>query len=135
MNMKFFSSEGAHLLIPQLEESLTVLKVLKAQILQKQIQIDSSLTVSDVSESSTRAASQQVIQKEVKELGSLILEFKEQMKKIEDWGCQLKDIDLGLVDFFYIRNDEIVNLCWKSGESKIQYWHELEKGYTQRKKL
>ena len=50
-------------------------------------------------------------------------------------GGVIKDLDLGLVDFPHLRDGEVVNLCWKRGETAIAYWHGLDEGFTRRKPL
>ena len=42
---------------------------------------------------------------------------------------------MGLVDFPCLMNDREVNLCWRFGETKINFWHGLDEGYTGRKPL
>jgi len=51
-------------------------------------------------------------------------------------GILVKSIDDGLIDFPHIRsNDEEVYLCWKLGESDIQFWHNITDGFSGRKPL
>jgi hypothetical protein len=50
-------------------------------------------------------------------------------------GGVTKDLDMGLVDFPHLRDGEVVNLCWKRGETAIEYWHGLDEGYARRKPL
>jgi hypothetical protein len=48
-------------------------------------------------------------------------------------GVQVKDIEIGLVDFPTIRRTgEEVYLCFKLGEEQIEYWHRIEDGFTGR---
>lgn len=54
---------------------------------------------------------------------------------IQQIGCQLKDIDIGLVDFPTIYRDKEVYLCWKLGESGIGFWHQVEDGYRGRRPI
>jgi hypothetical protein len=56
------------------------------------------------------------------------------ISKIEEKGAQLKDLDLGLIDFPALRFSEPVYLCWKLGEEEILYWHGSE-GFRGRKPL
>ena len=57
-------------------------------------------------------------------------------RKIESYGCFLKDIDLGLVDFpGEIQGDDVAFLCWQIGEPRIIAWHSVESGFGQRKPL
>lgn len=50
-------------------------------------------------------------------------------------GAQVKDINLGLLDFSAWRNDHEVYLCWKYGEGEIEYWHEVEAGFGGRQRI
>jgi hypothetical protein len=57
------------------------------------------------------------------------------IQRIESYGCILKDIDLGLLDFPSRREDESIYLCWKAGEAEITYWHRTDEGLSARKPL
>jgi len=48
-------------------------------------------------------------------------------------GCELKDYQTGLVDFVGRHQGRDVYLCWKLGEAKIGYWHEIQTGFAGRK--
>lgn len=65
----------------------------------------------------------------------LVSALREAVARIESNGCVVKDIDLGLVDFLTVLNDEQVFLCWKLGEPAIRYWHRTDEDYTGRKPL
>jgi hypothetical protein len=62
-------------------------------------------------------------------------EIKDALAEIEAIGVQVKDLDIGLLDFPCIVEDEIVLLCWKYGEDKIAFWHGLEEGFRGRKPI
>ena len=62
-------------------------------------------------------------------------EIAEGIRRIEAWGCAIKDLDQGLVDFPSRRAGETVLLCWRLGEGSIQYWHDLKEGFAGRKPL
>jgi hypothetical protein len=62
-------------------------------------------------------------------------EIHEGVRQIESWGCVLKDLDLGLVDFPARRRGQQVFLCWRLGEAEIRYWHRVEDGFAGRKPL
>lgn len=57
------------------------------------------------------------------------------INRIEAYGCIVKDIDLGLVDFPSMREGRAVYLCWKAGEPRIAHWHGMDEGFTERKAL
>jgi hypothetical protein len=50
-------------------------------------------------------------------------------------GCELKDYEVGLVDFPAVMDGREVYLCWKLGEETIDYWHEVLEGYAGRRSL
>ncbi len=50
-------------------------------------------------------------------------------------GAQIKDINTGLLDFPAWRHDHTVYLCWKYGEAKIEFWHEIEAGFAGRQPI
>ena len=69
------------------------------------------------------------------ERDSCVAAIREALGKIEQAGCVVKDLDVGLVDFPSVVNDEQVYLCWKLGEERIRYWHRMDEGFTGRKPL
>ena len=62
-------------------------------------------------------------------------EIREGVQEIESWGCVVKDLDHGLVDFLARRQGREVYLCWRLGEPEIRHWHELREGFAGRKPL
>jgi len=48
-------------------------------------------------------------------------------------GCDLKDANMGLVDFLGRHEGRCVCLCWRLGESRIEHWHELHAGFGGRR--
>lgn len=47
-------------------------------------------------------------------------------------GGELKDPEAGLVDFLGLRDGHEIYLCWRLGEERINYWHELDAGFAGR---
>ena len=62
-------------------------------------------------------------------------DIKDALAEIDAIGVQVKDLDIGLLDFPCVVDDDIVLLCWKYGEEKIQFWHGLEEGFRGRKPI
>jgi hypothetical protein len=60
---------------------------------------------------------------------------KDAIAEIHATGVQVKDIDIGLLDFPCKVEGEIVLLCWKLGEAKITHWHSTEEGFAGRKPI
>ena len=62
-----------------------------------------------------------------------IQRIKDALAEIDATGVQVKDIDIGLLDFPCKVEGEIVLLCWKLGEPKITHWHGTSEGFAGRK--
>lgn len=62
-------------------------------------------------------------------------DIKDALAEIDAIGVQVKDLDIGLLDFPCVVDDDIVLLCWKYGEEKIAFWHGLEEGFRGRKPI
>jgi len=60
---------------------------------------------------------------------------KDAVAEIHATGVQVKDLDIGLLDFPCKVEGEIVLLCWKLGEDKITHWHSTEEGFAGRKPI
>lgn len=58
---------------------------------------------------------------------------KNALAEINAVGVQVKDLDVGLLDFPCVVDDEIILLCWKLGEESITHWHGTEEGFAGRK--
>ena len=59
--------------------------------------------------------------------------IKDAIAEIDATGVQVKDLDMGLLDFPCVVDGKTILLCWKMGEEKITHWHDLEEGYAGRK--
>ena len=55
--------------------------------------------------------------------------------RILETGVQIKDVNLGLLDFPAWRDGREVYLCWKFGEGDIAYWHEVDAGIAGRQSI
>jgi hypothetical protein len=62
-------------------------------------------------------------------------QVKDVIAEIDSIGVQVKDLDIGLLDFPCEVDGEIVLLCWKLGEEKIEFWHGVEEGFRGRKPI
>lgn len=63
------------------------------------------------------------------------LELLKAVASLNGMGIQLKGPLEGLIDFPSYRDGELVELCWKLGEERVEYWHHIGEGFGGRKKL
>jgi hypothetical protein len=57
------------------------------------------------------------------------------LERISSTGCVVKDLEIGLLDFPALINNEEVYLCWRLGEERIRFWHRQDEGFTARKPI
>ncbi len=69
------------------------------------------------------------------ELSATLQALNEAAIRLNAFGCELKDPNRGLVDFYAYVNGELVYLCWQRGERDIRFWHTLEAGFPGRRPL
>jgi hypothetical protein len=62
-------------------------------------------------------------------------QLKTSLETIQEFGCVVKDLDIGLVDFPTEFRGQEVYLCWKLGEAGIQFWHGVHEGFAGRKPI
>jgi hypothetical protein len=60
---------------------------------------------------------------------------KDSLAEIDATGVQVKDLDMGLLDFPCLVDGRTVLLCWKLGENGITHWHGVEEGFAGRKPI
>ena len=57
------------------------------------------------------------------------------LQELDTIGCVLKGFEVGLVDFYSLREDRPILLCWKLGEERITHWHETDSGFAGRQPI
>jgi hypothetical protein len=60
---------------------------------------------------------------------------KDSLAEIDATGVQVKDLDMGLLDFPCLVDGRTVLLCWKLGEKGITHWHGVDEGFAGRKPI
>jgi hypothetical protein len=64
-----------------------------------------------------------------------IQRVKDTLAEIDATGVQVKDLDIGLLDFPCQVEGRTVLLCWKLGEKGITHWHDTSEGFAGRKPI
>jgi len=126
MSARFFTLDEANAVLPRLNELLDQAMQARRAIVEARPELWPVLKKSIGNGGSKKA-------------GEMLPEFQRleaAVGEIEKLGVHLKDTDLGLVDFLHRLPDGTeVYLCWRYGEQKVAYWHELHAGYAGRKRL
>jgi hypothetical protein len=64
-----------------------------------------------------------------------IRRVKDALAEIDATGVQVKDLEMGLLDFPCKVEGEVLLLCWKLGEAVIGHWHSTSEGFAFRKPI
>ena len=64
-----------------------------------------------------------------------IQRVKDALAEIDATGVQVKDLDIGLLDFPCEFEGRTILLCWKLGEAAITHWHGTDEGFAGRKPI
>jgi len=124
---KYFIIEEAEKLLPKIE------RILRRTIrIDKAIELLSSIEIEVYDDDYWNLRR---ITKTNKQFHRLSYEFYANIEKLEDMGCLIKDIGIGLIDFYYSFEGRDILLCWKLGEKEIKFWHEADTGYMGRKPI
>jgi hypothetical protein len=60
---------------------------------------------------------------------------RETIEEVQEYGCVVKDLKIGLLDFPTVFRGREVYLCWKLGEPSIDWWHGTDEGFAGRKPI
>jgi hypothetical protein len=60
---------------------------------------------------------------------------RDAVAEIDSIGVQVKDLDIGLLDFRCEVDGQTILLCWKLGEKSITHWHGTDEGFASRKPI
>ena len=129
--VKVFTLEEANELLPILTELIHNLKKKRDQTAEIEIQIDALELVNDGGENNSARELEKMMEKH----RQVVAEFYDVVDEIQSNGCLLKDVDLGLIDFYGVVEGHIVCLCWRLGEEQIGFWHDVKEGYANREPL
>lgn len=128
-----FTLDQAHMLLPVLES------LLKRAIAGKKVieEVDSELqaTAHRVFLNGGTLVNVVHLARRKAERESAIQQIKDAVAEIDATGVQVKDLDVGLLDFPCKVEDEILLLCWKLGEPKIGFYHSTTEGFAGRKPI
>lgn len=130
---RHFTLEQAESLLPELEKEVRRAISLKSEYAEAASEMETISRRIMLSGGALVNREQLAALKSRRETGAARL--KEAIEAIQEFGCLVKDLDIGLLDFPTLFRGEEVYLCWKLGERGIQFWHGVEEGFRGRKKI
>ena len=121
-----FTLDEANALIQWLTERFHRLDILRQEYSATQRRVaDFQLSSGAATDEDTARTTKEQIARQIEEC----------MDEILDQGIIVRDAKLGLVDFPSLRNDRDIYLCWIDGEKRVDYWHEIDHGFSHRQPI
>ncbi|HEV2037591.1 MAG TPA: DUF2203 domain-containing protein [Candidatus Eremiobacteraceae bacterium] len=127
--MRVFSSQEATALLPVIRPLIAELLRVRRDLAIGLLEVEAAMHMQAEQAINARAATL------ANNVRAVQLRIVDLIEKIQGYGCVVKDIDLGLIDFPALREDRLVNLCWKIDEQQIDFWHGMDEGFAARKPL
>lgn len=131
MAPKQFTREEAEVLLPRLGDLLTQLQTLTRQ----QHAFQEAVAELAMKVRSNGHGVEEDLRRAQAGLERTSGEISAVIERVQEMGCEVKGIDEGLVDFRTLMEGREVYLCWKLGEERISWWHELDTGFAGRQPL
>lgn len=131
--MKTFTLDEAQTLLPILESLLN--RAIEAKEAASGLQEEMSEQMRRIFLSGGMMVDVASVQKRKAALEALVQRAKDALEEIDVSGVQVKDLDTGLLDFPCLLEGETVLLCWKRGETRIEFWHGMEDGFAGRQPI
>lgn len=134
MATRYFTLEEADRMVPQVAAAFERLIQLRVQMRGVYTRLEAAgyAPVGDDFPLAVEGASPSVVSDRAT-LMALISAFRDETAALEDAGCVLKGFDPGLVDWYARVGGRDVLLCWRFGEKRVAWWHEVEGGFSGRR--
>jgi len=131
---KIFSIDEANELIPFLERALGELHSLAGEIagLRRQVEVLAAIESSGASESNPDV---RALRDKEHAYTARVEQFRRSLSGIAGHGCIIRDLEMGLIDFYTMARGRVVCLCWRRGEARIEHWHPIDEGFSGRRPL
>jgi hypothetical protein len=126
-----FTPEKVNALLPRLGRWLTDIQAKKQHL----GQVQKKLVELAITAAGDGRLAEEELNSAEREAERLSKETDKLLEQIRALGCEVKDIDRGIIDFPARRQGQRVYLCWQLGEEKVAFWHDLRSGFAGRQPL
>jgi hypothetical protein len=127
----YFTREEAEALLPRVEPILREIQRLRAVTADAETVL-AELQARAMSNGHSHAGE---IQRAQAETQAALEAIRSAIASIKALGIEVKDLDMGLIDFLAHRKGRPVYLCWRLGEEGIGWWHTLDSGFAGRRPI
>ena len=134
MSARYFTLDEANRLVPTLEESFARVMQIRAQLKTLYKRLDEKrFAPADEHFSVQVPGAPPDVLRDRANFKALVETLREEIERVHQTGCVIKDVETGLVDWPAQRNGREICLCWRYGEKEVGFWHDLESGFAGRR--
>lgn len=132
----YFTIDDVNARVPRLHDLFTQVMVIRTQLkpMYKKLEAKGFAPVGDDFDPVVAKAPSDVI-RERTTFRALLDVLKGIVAEINACGCEIKDIESGLVDWYAKVGERDVCLCWRFGEKEVGFFHELDTGFAGRRPI
>ena len=133
MKITLFSVEQANRMIREIRPELEELSRVRQEVrrIERRIEV-MSLALAGASASNPDNSESRIL---IARRTELTNKMREGLQALQERGCVVKDLELGLVDFYSLMGDRLIFLCWQLDEKEVSHWHTLDGGFASRQPL
>jgi len=132
---RVYSVEEANALVPAFEASFTELDRLRELLRAAKIKLTALEMIWGSSVNTKTCPDHEEGLALLEQLKALEESFNTVLTSLAEQGAAVKDVELGLLDVYHVREGRLVQLCWKRGEPQFLSWHHVDAGYANRQPL
>jgi hypothetical protein len=132
MSVRVFTIDQVNRILPVVDAGVRLIREKAGEIVASQ---DRLSVLALLGAQDPRSPENRDFDEQRRHLEELVLAYNTRLEELDQLGCVIKDLNHGLVDFYGKARGRMVFLCWKIGEEKIAFWHELDSGFSGRRPI
>ncbi len=134
MTQRIFTVEEVDALIPELAHRVSLQLALGAEIegLVRRLARETGEPVASLDSDPGELPARRVLRGKIRDR---VVRYEQGWRDIQGLGAIVKDTSMGLLDFYGRLEGRLVWLCWRFGEDRLGYYHELDTGFSGRRPL
>lgn len=133
MTTRQFTVEEANRLLPQLHQMLGTLRDIQGHARKIYEEMRDIREVGYRKDGNLIMATDYQMAKT--EFDTVVAEANRLLAEVNQLGCRVSDVEMGLVDFPAVVGGKNVYLCWQMKEPRVAFYHGIDEGYAGRKPL
>ena len=137
----FYDIDRANAKLPELRETLLRVRAQRDEVVavrDRIVELNAPAVAGGVAATpsgSTRAEADEETQRLRMRVQGLVDQMQAAVLELDSWNIQLREIETGLVDFPALVAGRPIWLCWRLGEERVEWWHEVSEGFDGRRRI